>query len=120
MPGPIYSNVRAIAQRHGYRARQVQMQIDAATVEVRDLAQKISVKHMNRLIYSQAIPRKKSGKPKWKRTRRLRNAEKAVIERVAAGGPRVVLKNTMRYAEPRHEMGKPGRRFTKRKAHWRD
>ena len=67
-----------------------------------------------------AIPedRTKKGKKKWRRTGALRRGE--IVEVPDAYTVRVV--NRIRYAKPRHEAGKPGRRRINplRENHWRD
>ncbi len=77
----------------------------------------VSLKHMDRDIYAKPVDRSSTGRPLWHRTRDLRAAERPEY---APDGAGVKLVNAMTYAEPRHEAGKPGRRLTKRPAHWRD
>lgn len=88
--------------------------------ELRRLGEKLlarSLFHMEADIYARPVPTSKGGRPKWKQSGRLK-AEESLVS--IEGGNTVVLTNAAPYAEPRHEMGKPGRRQTDRPAHWRD
>lgn len=60
----------------------------------------------------------RTGKKKWRRTGQLRRSE-----RLELPDPYTVhIINDVRYSEPRHEAGKPGRRRINpvRVSHWRD
>lgn len=111
--------VRVMIRARRNRDKVLRQEVFNALLQVRDLSVKISKKHMQRLIYDKPIPNYPNGKPQWKRTGQLMRRERSTIER-QGGQPRVILVNTTRYAEYRHEMGKPGRRNTTRPAHWRD
>jgi hypothetical protein len=72
------------------------------------------------LIYSKpedVNPR--TGRRLWVRTGKLKASERVSLSH-QSDVIELHLKNTADYAEPRHEAGKPGRRKTKRPAHWRD
>lgn len=76
-----------------------------------------SLFHLEADIYARPVPTSKTGKPKWKQTRRLISEESLVP---TEGGNTVILTNATPYALPRHELGKPGERQTERPAPWRD
>lgn len=115
----IRSNTEQLARKNERRAEALPAEVLYAMLEVRDLALKISLKYMDQLIYAIPVPLKKNGRPRWRRTGQLRRRERSQIQG-GKNGPQVVLINTTRYAEIRHEMGKEGRKKTNRPAHWRD
>ncbi len=98
------------------RARAAPREIDNALVRAAAVVQALSRFQMNRLIYSRPPDVKKDGEPKWKQTRRLYEAERAVPDVLR---DQILLMNEMIYARARHELGRDGRKTT-RTAHWRD
>ena len=60
----------------------------------------------------------RTGQKKWKRTHRLLKGEKYEVR----GDFEVAIVNTVPYARPRHDAGKPGHRKINplRESHWRD
>jgi hypothetical protein len=114
-----FFNAKQLAQAMRDRANALPVTQDIATRIIGRKAVEISLKHMNRLIYAIPIPLRKNGKPQWEWTYRLRDSERVEYVK-GTEGLVAVLRNNMRYAEFRHEMGKTGRRSTKRPAHWRD
>lgn len=97
-------------QRYGPAMRNELRQIGLRALQLSRAA-------MQEEIYSKPEDRRpRSGKPKWVRTGALYAGE--VLEEDQADT--FVLDNAVAYAEFRHEAGKPGRRPTKRPAHWRD
>jgi len=88
-----------------------------AVKEMGEEALRISKATMEELIYAHPIPTTRQGKPRWKRTRNLIMRERVVFRTTP---PTATLINKVRYAEIRHEMGKPERKGTHWPAHWRD
>lgn len=115
----VFYDARELAKLMKERADTHQGQQDVATRIIGIKAVNVSLKHMDRLIYQNPIPLNKHGRPKWRWTYMLRDNER-VAYREGRDGLVAVLRNDTRYAEFRHEMGKPGRRNTNRRAHWRD
>ena len=105
-----------LARKYERRATALPRELRAAQDRIGIEAVRLLREAMDRLIYATPIPTNKSGRPKWRRTGNLRRNEK--WQRV--DNETVQVTNTMPYAEPRHEAGKPGRRATTRPAHWRD
>jgi len=107
-----------LAKRYNTRAALVEKEFAQTMRGVRISAQKFCKETMIAEIYAIPEDRTKSGKKKWQRTRRLLNAEKAVLTDPFT----VEMINPTPYAQPRHEAGKPGRRKINplRESHWRD
>lgn len=127
MPLPVVrSNAEQIAARMQARAAAVGPISRFQAERVRAQVLKVSLKHMDRLIYSIPEDRNVNGTRKWVRTNRLRENERASVE-VSGNDFKIILKNRMRYSKMRHEMGKPGterpkpeNRPYRRFAPWRD
>lgn len=110
-------SAQVIATLWRLRANTIERGIKANVNSLGRLAVKISVKNMNRLIYAFPVPIRANGKPAYKRTFRLRANERFQVDPDGLGG---ALLNIMPYAEVRHEANKPGRRFMRHTAHWRE
>jgi hypothetical protein len=113
----IFTSPQALAFTMRLRAATIDRGLVGTTRLVAEQALRISKARMKAGVYDHPIPTTKSGKPKWIRTGLL-----YALERVeyAADGKSAKITNTVRYAEIRHEMGKPGRKRTQFPAHWRD
>lgn len=81
-------------------------------------AEERAKERMRETIYAVPEDTSRTGRKKWVRTERLLEGEHGRLR----GAFEVVLVNDQRYAEPRHEAGKPGRRKIdpRRVSHWRD
>jgi hypothetical protein len=110
--------IAGLWQRRVSVARRI---IPAIMTDLEQFARVEGQRQLSKLIYSKPEDVSSTGRKKWVRTGRLRNAETVTLTR----GPgadvfSLTLKNPVSYAEPRHEAGKPGRRKTNRPAHWQD
>ena len=113
----ISSNVDRLVSQWERRARLLEPTMAKATTQATAVVYAEARKQMRELIYDKPIPKRPiSKKPMWKRTGYLRRSEKKRIASAYLG----IVYNDARYAEPRHEAGKPGRRKTRYVAHWRD
>jgi hypothetical protein len=98
------------------RARRIEPEFRHTTRGIANSVLEFSRQRMHALIYAFPVPRRKSGKPAYKRTGDLLAGER----QVPAGPYSFRIVNDVPYAEPRHEAGKPGRRKVRHPAHWRD
>jgi hypothetical protein len=107
-----------IAKLMQRRADLVEPEFLATSRGLAKSAVKFTKELMTNEIY--AIPEDvtRSGKKKWRRTGQLRRSERAEV----VDPYTVRVYNTMAYAQPRHEAGKPGARAINpaRESHWRD
>lgn len=108
-----------VARLMQQRAALVKTELTKTTKGLGISAVKFCKETMTREIY--AIPEDvspRTGKKKWRRTGSLRRAERMELR----SPYQVAIVNDMRYAEPRHEAGKKGRRNIdpRRESHWRD
>lgn len=112
------STALELAARYNTRAALIEREFGATMRGVRTAAERYCKETLIAEVYAIPEDRTKSGKKKWTRTRRLLNAEKAVLSDPFT----VEVVNATLYAEPRHEAGKPGRRKINplRESHWRD
>lgn len=100
------------------RAALVKSELTKTTRGLGISAVKFCKETMTREIY--AIPEDvtSTGRKKWRRTGHLRRSERWELR----SPYQVAIINDARYAEPRHEAGKRGRRAINplRESHWRD
>lgn len=118
------SNAAQVAARMRARAEAVGPITRQQADRIKEQLLKVSLKHMNRLVYSKAVDLNRNGTPKWSRSEALRENEKAFVRRFGLDYS-ISLQNSVRYAKMRHEMGKPGAKRPKVKpysrfAPWRD
>ena len=106
----ITSNCAAVAAQLGIAASDIQAGIEAGLKAATEKVALPADKARLEVIYQQAIPDSPTGRPLWKRTGHLRDAEQAVFS-----SPNSAVIQTdpsspaWAYSEPRHELQTPGR-----------
>ena len=105
-----------LARKYARRAEMVRTEFRKTARGLGISALRFTKQKLTELIYGLPVPKRKSGKPEWRRTGHLRRSER--WELVDDYTVRII--NDASYAVPRHEAGKPGRRRVRYPAHWRD
>jgi hypothetical protein len=98
----ITTNAAQLAQRMRDRPAAVRRNLLAVAQEMAPRAQELSRGVLQAKIYAKPIPRRKSGQPKWHRSRSLLNLETAEPR-----GQDILLRNTSDHATHRKNLGTP-------------
>ena len=108
---------KQLARKMRARAAAVEPEFRRTTNGLAISALRFCREKLTELIYALPVPKRpKSGKPMWKRTGFLRRSERVEVRDAYT----TAVVNDAKYALPRHEAGKPGRRPTRYPAQWRD
>lgn len=94
------SNFGQLANRARRRQRAVRQELQRAARVIAVRLEKRSKSILRAKIYAVPIPKRSSGKPKWKRTNELLQREEGF-----ADGVDVVLRNGSDHAKPRETLG---------------
>jgi len=108
-----------LANLYRRRVRALDRELRKALNGIGDSAFRLSREKMVEGIYALDVDRTKSGKPKWKRTRRLYRGEGYEIR----GKDTVAVVNRTPYAVARDDLGRPGKRQPHnpaRTVHWQE
>ena len=96
------SNAAYLARRFEERKEDLVPALEQAAQDMAKTLERESRKVLQAEVYAVPIPRGKNGKPKWKRSRKLKAAETARPD-----GMRVLFENSMVYARARNALGTP-------------
>lgn len=108
-----------LASLYQKRVRALDRELKKALNGIGDSAAKLSKEKMVDGIYALDVDRTKSGKPKWKRTRKLYGGERYELR----GKDTVAVVNRVTYAVDRDNLGRPGHRQPNNPArivHWQE
>ena len=106
--------------RYNTTLQRLETELEIFIHEIGALAAQEAKAALERGVYDHPPIRDKKGRVRYRRTGRLRRGEQGPTYGRRGDVLWTKIQNNVRYAVPRHEMGKPGKKRTQYPAHWHD